>query len=465
MTANKNKPTVVDLFCGAGGLSLGFQAAGCRILAGVDFDEMAGKTFSRNFLKLQEDAPPKVMAGDEGNLEELSFSSLLGDERPDILIGGPPCQGFSRIGRAKLDSLTEEGFADDPRNELYRRFLGAANFWQPQAVVMENVPGMLSVQGRNVANEAAADLENLGYEVGYAVLNVVWYGVPQYRERLFLIGLRRDLKLKPVMPIPSHIAELPGGYIRPALNSSLTLAFIKHFELPVELQKGSFPATTTGDALDDLPELTEHLYGPPPRLSDFRQRREYKKTSHTSYARLMRTWPGLPQSECVFDHAIRKTPRDYETFKRMKPGDRYPEALRIANERFQEELTKRGPNAPVPGSAGYRELEQAFVPPYPVDKFVDKWRKLVYGNPSWTIPAHLSKDAYSHIHYDSEQGRAISIREAARIQSFPDSFAFEGNMGDCFRQIGNAVPPLMSWAIAHQLLKILGVPTTLPAWK
>ena len=95
-------------------------------------------------------------------------------------------------------------------------------------------------------------------------------------------------------------------------------------------------------------------------------------------------------------------------------------------------------------------------PPYPEDKFVDKWRKLLPGEPSWTVTAHLGKDSYSHIHYDGTQKRAISVREAARLQSFPDAFAFAGNMGDCYRQIGNAVPPLMAWAIASCLLQSLG---------
>jgi DNA (cytosine-5)-methyltransferase 1 len=88
--------------------------------------------------------------------------------------------------------------------------------------------------------------------------------------------------------------------------------------------------------------------------------------------------------------------------------------------------------------------------------FLDKWRKLMADQPSWTVPAHLSKDTYSHIHHDSDQARMISVREAARLQSFPDQFRFQGNMGDCYRQIGNAVPPLLAWSIASTLLHLLG---------
>ena len=104
-----------------------------------------------------------------------------------------------------------------------------------------------------------------------------------------------------------------------------------------------------------------------------------------------------------------------------------------------------------------QEFEKAFVPPYPEDMFRDKWRKLVPDQPSWTVPAHLSKDCYSHIHYDSSQARSISVREAARLQSFPDGYLFEGAMGDAFRQIGNAVPPLLGWAIARSVSASLGI--------
>src|SRR5262249_732682 len=121
-----NSLGVIDLFCGAGGFSLGFQAAGCHILGAADADEAAVRTYLENFRRLQPDAPPEVPPGDEGNIEDLDLERLTARGRPDILIGGPPCQGFSRVGRAKLDSLTDEGHAGDPRNELYVRFLDAA---------------------------------------------------------------------------------------------------------------------------------------------------------------------------------------------------------------------------------------------------------------------------------------------------------------------------------------------------
>src|SRR5438067_1919346 len=108
---------VVDLFSGAGGLSLGFRAAGCVIDAAVDVDSIAGETFRQNFTVLQSDQPPRVFSGEQYDLERVSFRDLM-EKPPDILIGGPPCQGYSRLGRAKLDSLSDEGFEEDPRNQL-----------------------------------------------------------------------------------------------------------------------------------------------------------------------------------------------------------------------------------------------------------------------------------------------------------------------------------------------------------
>jgi DNA (cytosine-5)-methyltransferase 1 len=459
---------VIDLFCGAGGFSLGFQAAGCDILGAVDIDETAARTYAENLARLQPDAPPVLLFGVEGNVEDqLDLENLAARGRPDILIGGPPCQGFSRVGRAKLDSLTDEGHAADPRNELYIRFLDAAALWKPAAVVMENVPGMLSIGGRNVADDAAADLAERGYRVGYAVLNAVWYGVPQYRERLFFIGIRADLECTPSMPRATHFATMPSGYLRPLAEWTVPLPFIQHSELAVDTASASISATTTWEATDDLPALKDHLShlarGPGGTTSAI----DYKRGPHSSYARLMRSWPGLPVPRLVQDHVIRTTPRDYETFRRMMPGDRYPQALAIARSRLHEELQRLAEtgSAPAFGTPEYRAIERRFVPPYPEEIFVDKWRKLVPDQPSWTVPAHLSKDAYSHIHYDSDQARAISIREAARLQSFPDAFAFSGNVGERFRQVGNAVPPLLAWAVACSVLESLGYEAKRPEWR
>jgi DNA (cytosine-5)-methyltransferase 1 len=460
-----HRPTVVDLFAGAGGFSLGFVAAGCRVQAAVDADECAGRTLQLNFGALQPEAPPDVFYGEDGDLEDFDMDRLVAKGTPDVLIGGPPCQGFSTLGRAKLDSLTDEGYAGDARNELYRRFLDVAELWKPLAVVMENVPGMLSVEGRNIAMEAADDLGKRGYVAGYAVLNAVWYGVPQFRERLFFLGLRRDLGLRPVAPSATHRAALPAGYTRPSPAYQFLLPFVTAAPITVDLESAALEATTVSEALDDLPRLTDHLFPDAGSArGELRRPLPYRRHPRSDYARLMRSWPGFPLPEVIDDHAVRRTPRDYETFRRMKHGDRYPEALAIARWRLEEELEwlKREGKCPAPGTPEFRELERRFVPPYPEDIFVDKWRKLVPDQPAWTVPAHLAKDTYSHIHHDSEQARSISVREAARLQSFPDAFRFTGNMGDAFRQIGNAVPPLLAWTIACTVLELLGLKAWLP---
>lgn len=462
-------PSVVDLFCGAGGFSLGFHAAGCRILAAADADAPAAATFRRNLGLLQPGHEPHVP--EDGNLEEIDLDWLVGGVRPDIVIGGPPCQAFSRLGRAKLNSLSDEGFRGDPRNALYRLFLAAIERWRPRAFVMENVPGMLTVGGANYADRVCSELAATGYHTGYALLNAAWYGTPQFRERLFFIGTRRDLGLRPVAPPTVFQAELPEGYCRPLREVPQFLPFGGEWEqdlgqLVVPASSQEATTVTVRGALDDLPKLTDHLSSTLRPRGDFRRHMPHQSAPPSWYPALMRLWPGFPPSTGVEDHTIRRTPRDYETFRRMKPGDRFPDAIAIARTIRDEELVKLQAvgTAPDPGTQEWGEFEARYVPPYDEHDFPDKWRKLIPDRPSWTIPAHLAKDSYSHIHYDAAQARMISIREAARLQSFPDAFLFTGNIGDCFRQIGNAVPPLLAWAISFSLLSLLGEEACAPPW-
>lgn len=452
-------PLVIDLFCGAGGFSLGFHAAGCHIIAAVDADPAAARTFRRNFERLQPAHTPLVLGGDDGDLERLDAAAIAGVGPPDIVIGGPPCQAFSRLGRAKLNSLSDDGFRGDPRNVLYRRFLAAVGHWRPRAVVMENVPGMLSVGGDNYADVVCGELAEVGYRTGYALLNAVWYGVPQFRERLFFVGIRDDLGSQPAAPPTTHAVELPEGYTPALRHVRPSLPFGPPWDLgqlPVPVG-GEAPAVCVREALDDLPVLTDHLGERRRPRGDFRRPMAYRTPPHSAYAERMRAWPGFAPAAGVDDHAVRRTPRDYETFRRMRPGDRYPEALAIARAVRDEELARlqAAGTSPDPGTPEWEEFEGRFVPPYDEHEFPDKWRKLIPGRPSWTVPAHLAKDSYSHIHYDATQARMISVREAARLQSFPDGYAFSGNMGDCFRQIGNAVPPLLASAVAEQVLRLL----------
>jgi DNA (cytosine-5)-methyltransferase 1 len=229
-----------------------------------------------------------------------------------------------------------------------------------------------------------------------------------------------------------------------------------YVEVPVG-SKALPKAVTARDAIGDLPRITEHLSGEarkaPQRLNKPTKLPDLRELS--GYARLMRNWPGFESDGYVYDHAIRFLPRDYKLFKAMRSGDQYPEAHALAAKMFRRALAreeaKRGSPLPM-NSKHYRELHAFYVPPYDPGKFPNKWRKMEADEPSRTLMAHIGKDTYSHIHYDSAQARTISVREAARLQSFPDGFRFSGTMNPAFRQIGNAVPPLLAYAVAARLL-------------
>ena len=468
--ANKTKagkkPTVLDLFAGCGGLSLGFHSAGYEIVAGVELDAVAARTHARNFHgdDARHAIGRSVLAGPEKLWKELG---LRGNPHVDVLVGGPPCQAFARVGRAKLRSESkrrggpahEGAWLDDPRVELYRSYLDFVRVLQPSALLMENVPDVLNHGGRNLMEEVCEALDACGYEARYTLLNAAHYGVPQMRERMFLIAFRRELHAgAPSFPAPTHHHELPRGYggtracaVRP-LRMQETSRFVDRHEGTA----GLYAAVTAQQALADLPELRAIEM-----LQDGSLRRgarrldvpdDYPGSKVAGYARLMRQWPGF-ESDAATGHVIRYLPRDYPIFRAMQPGDQYPEALVIAHQRLESELSQHRRI----DSKKRKELEAAIVPPYDAGKFPNKWRKMEADAPARTLMAHLGKDSYSHIHFDSEQARTISVREAARLQSFPDGFRITGSMNAGFRQIGNAVPPLLAYALARQLGSQLGM--------
>ena len=168
----------------------------------------------------------------------------------------------------------------------------------------------------------------------------------------------------------------------------------------------------------------------------------------------MRTWTGFEEENSIAGNVIRLLPRDYPIFKRMKPGDQYPQAIEVAKKLLKAKLIrekKKTGKISRKNSKQYKQFLKETTPPYDVTKFPNKWRKMEPDKPARTLMAHLSKDSYSHIHYDSTQARTISVREAARLQSFPDGFQFSGAMNAAFRQIGNAVPPLMASRLAAEI--------------
>jgi DNA (cytosine-5)-methyltransferase 1 len=248
---------------------------------------------------------------------------------------------------------------------------------------MENVPGMLSIEGRSIVDAIQTNFEDVGYRVNVAVVNARRFGVPQDRRRLIFIATRRDLSLR--------------------IDSVYLEDFAAHFR---EGMLGLSGETAVKQAIGDLPLIrhgaTEEPIPYPHSVG---------RMCH--YAALMREGGhGL-----LLDHVCRGHNRqDLEAFRLMREGGLYHE-LPARLKRYRDDI------------------------------FKDKYKKLIWNRPAWTVTAHFEKDVYTHIH--PSQPRTISVREAARLQSFPDSFRFAGHMGDRFRQIGNAVPPLMAWGIAE----------------
>jgi DNA (cytosine-5)-methyltransferase 1 len=165
----------------------------------------------------------------------------------------------------------------------------------------------------------------------------------------------------------------------------------------------------------------------------------------------MRSWPGFETKTGTDGHLVRLTPRDFPIFAALEHGAEYPRAYKLAEKFLEEAIKKKRLGGASKNSAVYKSLRSQIVPPYDPEKFPNKWWKLHPGKPSRTLTAHMGKDTYSHIHYDSRQRRTISAREAARLQSFPDGFHFAGAMNAAFRQIGNAIPPLLALAVARAI--------------
>lgn len=457
-----SSPRVLDICSGCGGLSLGLQRAGFELTAHLEIDPEAAASYALNFRSGETTSSEWSKPRD---METCSASQLVADlglptsaiESFDVLAAGLPCQAFARIGRSKLRSVAghENAFKKDPRAALYRRFLQYVEDTQPLAMIVENVPDILNFGGHNVPEEICAALEGAGYRTSYTILNAAFFGVPQVRERLFIIAVARELEVLPQFPRPLHFFDLPKGYVgsrRVALKHVGSTS--KYFQ-PIPTPTSDMPgAVGVRVALDDLPVIKEHLTAPSTlrrrKLSDLLPYREIK-TGLSAYAMAMRTWPGFETPDSANGHLIRLTPRDFPIFAQMKHGGDYPHARQIAEQILEKSVVDAGLSGARKSCKAYRTLQASIVPPYDPRKFPNKWWKLEPEKPSRTLTAHMGKDTYSHIHYNNSQRRTISVREAARLQSFPDGFLFAGAMNAAFRQIGNAVPPL----VAYELAKVL----------
>lgn len=377
----------LDLFAGAGGFSWGLMKAGFEPAVAIDHSPESVETLQVNFqhLGLRPLLKDLAIFSPKELKTYLRAAGINSDF--DIIVGGPPCQGWSQIGRAKLRSLrTARGISShdkDPRNGMYQVFVDYVKAFRPKAFIMENVPGMLSHFGKNAAEEVSAAMSSAGFNVTWQLLNASDFGVPQFRGRLFFVGIRNDLKFQ--FTFPAH---------------------------KTARDKRLYPLVTVREAFADLPAIRN---GARDWIRKYRPSK-----SMNAYASLMRKGadPGT-----IFDHVCRtQNKQDLEAFALMPQGGRY------------RDLPKR--------LKRYRD-----------DIFDDKYRKLVNSRPSWVVTAHLSRDCYSHIH--PTQMRTISIREAARLQSFPDCFYFAGSFGSKMQLIGNAVPPLLIEHLARELKRQL----------
>ncbi|NHA00601.1 DNA cytosine methyltransferase [Nocardioides sp. W3-2-3] len=344
-------------FSGAGGLGAGVESAGWTVVAAVDHDSRALETHRANFRGLALD----VDMSDGDAVKDLI--ALIAPAGIDLVVGGPPCQPFSRAGRAKIRSLVDDGVREevDARKELWRSFIEVVRAIRPRAVIMENVPDMAIGDDLVVVRELADILESQGYAVDYRLLDAWRYGVPQHRKR-FILQARNDGSA-PLWPAAS--SERP----------------------------------TVRHAIEDLPQL-----------GDTTGERElvYKGSPEHSLARHLR---GAASSKVIHDHMTRAVREDdREAFGLMTSTTLY------------SDLPKH--------------LQR-----YRTDSFNDKYKRLDWDDLSRTITAHIAKDGYWYIH--PSEARTLTVREAARIQTFPDSFRFAGTRSDAFRQIGNAVPPLL----------------------
>ncbi len=353
-----NRYTCLDLFSGAGGLSRGFYDAGYDVVLGVDFDEAALKTFKANHGSAD---VMRLDLFDHSNIEKITDYLKSKNIQLDVLVGGPPCQGFSIAGPRDMN---------DKRNMLYTAMVKLAEKVKPKAVVLENVPGMVQTNGGIGAKRVVEDFAKIGYNMVPKLLYAPDYGLPQMRKRVFFVGLLND-KEQFVFPEPTVDEK---NYV------------------------------TCEDAIGDLPSLQteegEIIYGEAVQ--------DYIMPAQNDYQRKMRK-----NSKHVINH-IGSIP--IEKTKKMI--------------------------ALVPEGKNYKALPDEYKGLYKYHEALTRYHSK---KPSNTI----NTGHRSHFHY--KWNRIPTVRESARLQSFPDDFEFFGSKSEQYRQVGNAVPPILGQVVAESL--------------
>lgn len=398
----------IDLFSGAGGLSEGFIKAGFNPIAHVEIDSNACKTLETRliFHKLKEEnkldfyydyLQGKITREDfvlehsnkeisdsvintaiGGNNNETIFNiidTLAKNKEVDLIVGGPPCQAYSLIGRAR----DKDGMKNDSRNHLYKEYAKFLKEYNPKIFVFENVLGLITANEGKFFKNMKAYFKRIGYELDYSIEISSDYGVLQKRKRIILIGWRKDVDFK--FPQFNKINN----------NWKLT------------------------DLLTDLKKLKP---GEQNNITKYR-------TATTDYLSKFELRNGV---DFVTQHIARPhNDRDLEIYK-------------IAIKKFEKGERLK-----------YPDLPERLKTHKNQKSFVDRYKVVDSEGLSHTMVAHISKDGHHYIYPDKKQVRSLSVREAARIQSFPDDFFFEGGRTAAFKQIGNAVPPLMASEIAFSI--------------
>ncbi len=414
MSTSNYKYNFIDVFSGAGGLSEGFFNCGYNPIAHVEMNGFASDTLRTRscyyYLKktgnldyyykylrgsiskqqLYEKVPKEViMTVINEEISDKTYKSIFckiddimkinNIKEVDVLIGGPPCQAYSLVGRAS----TQGGMENDLRNDLYIQYARFLNKYKPKLFVFENVPGMLTAKDGIIWKRIKQRLRTVGYNIEYKMVNAHDFGVLQHRKRVIIIGWRKDLNL--------HYPEFTRIHVNAVVNDLFSdLSRLAPGEECNEYIEGTNDYLLSSGIRDEQDVLTDH------------QTRNIRDVDREIYRIAIEMWN--------------------DNHRRLHYTD-LPENLQFHNNRVS---------------------------------FLDRF-KVVEGDmeSAHTMLAHISKDGHYYIHPDIEQARSLSVREAARIQSFPDNYYFEGSRTAKFIQIGNAVPPLMAKGIAKAVLKLL----------
>jgi len=377
----------IDLFCGAGGITEGFRQAGYRCLYGLDFNPSAIETFQAN----HPDALAKC-----SSIEEISAAEVrrqLGLQRGElpVLVGGPPCQGFS--------INAPERFLEDPRNSLFKHYLRFLDEFEPQAFFFENVPGMLSLADGALFEQILREFRKRGYHPAVKILFAAHYGVPQERWRLIVLGSL--LAPAPEHPYPTHYATGRANF-----TGGRTMTF----RLNESDEARLLPKVTVNDAISDLPRLA---------MGEGDEIISYTQSAVSGFAKQMRNIKGY-----TFNHyAARLSKQNVERMKYIKPGGSWRDI----------------PHHLLP--AGMQRARTS--------DHTKRYGRLRSDDLSGTIMTKCDPHWGAVILPD--QNRALTVREAARLQSFPDEYRFYGSRVSQYEQVGNAVPVLMAQAIAESL--------------